>query len=216
MEITTNSGREQIDGLPNSCPFCHFLIRPIPLYGLHVGIYHEMDVFMACPNSSCKKGFIAYYFYESVNNEFRYSGRTIAGTISLKEIPTSVSDISSQFGVIYNQAFAAEQQSLFEICGVGYRKALEFLIKDYAILKNPSDKEKIEKKMLMACINDYVNDVRIKAVAKRAVWLGNDETHYIKKWEGNNLNDLKKLIDLTIHWIEMEKLTEGFETDMPE
>ena len=68
----------------------------------------------------------------------------------------------------------------------------------------------------MACINDYVNDTRIKSVAKRAVWLGNDETHYIRKWEGKNLEDMKKLIDLTVHWIEMEKLTESFEDDMPD
>ena len=31
-----------------------------------------------------------------------------------------------------------------------------------------------------------------------------------------NLTDLKKLIDLTLHWVEMEKLTESFEDEMPE
>ncbi len=31
-----------------------------------------------------------------------------------------------------------------------------------------------------------------------------------------NLQDLKKLIELTVHWIEMEKLTESFEAEMPE
>ena len=103
-----------------------------------------------------------------------------------------------------------------EICGVGYRKAIEFLIKDYTIGKDPASRITIEKKMLMVCINDYVDDNRIKSVAKRAVWLGNDETHYVKKWAGKNLGDLKKLIDLTVHWIEMEKLSESFEADMPD
>ncbi|UOQ96168.1 DUF4145 domain-containing protein [Hymenobacter sp. 5317J-9] len=216
MEITTNSGRAEINGLPNHCPFCHYLIRPIPLYGLNIGQNQQLDVFMACPNSICKKGFIAYYNYNYINNDYNYSGGMTSGNIIRKEIPTSVSGISTQFGVIYNQAFAAEQQSLFEICGVGYRKALEFLIKDYAIEKEPSKQETIEKKALMACINEYVNDTRIKLVATRAVWLGNDETHYVRKWEGKNLDDLKRLIDLTMHWIEMEKLTEGFGVDMPE
>ena len=102
-----------------------------------------------------------------------------------------------------------------EICGVGYRKALEFLIKDYAILNYPQQKETIEKKLLGQCIKEFVTDEKVKIVATRAVWLGNDETHYIRKWEGKNLDDLKKLIELTVHWIEMEALTKSFEQDMP-
>ncbi len=47
----------------------------------------------------------------------------------------------------------------------------------------------------------------LREIAKRAAWLGNDETHYVRKWEGKDLEDLKRLISLTIHWIEMEKLT---------
>jgi len=70
--------------------------------------------------------------------------------------------------------------------------------------------------LLAKVIGDYVSDNNIKSVAKRAVWLGNDETHYIRKWEGKDLNDLKKLIDLTVHWIEMEVLTASFEEEMPE
>ena len=69
---------------------------------------------------------------------------------------------------------------------------------------------------LANCIKEFVTDERIKSVAKRAVWLGNDETHYVRKWETKNLVDLKKLISLTVHWIEMEKLTESFEEEMPE
>ncbi|MBK7871124.1 MAG: DUF4145 domain-containing protein [Saprospiraceae bacterium] len=133
-----------------------------------------------------------------------------------KVFSETISSISPSFSTIYNQAIFAEQNGLNEICGVGYRKALEFLIKDYSILSNPQDKEKIEKKLLGACIDQYVTDSRLKAVSKRAVWLGNDETHYIRKWEGKNLDDLKRLIDLTIHWIEMEALTKSFEDEMPE
>src|SRR5690606_5384417 len=128
----------------------------------------------------------------------------------------SIEEISPSFVQIYNESYSAEQQGLIEICGVGFRKALEFLIKDYSILNNPSEEDKILKMRLANCIKDYVSDERIKKVAKRAVWLGNDETHYVRKWETKNLQDLKKLIELTVHWIEMEKLTESFETDMPE
>lgn len=145
-----------------------------------------------------------------------FNGEGTRGNLIGREFSETVNEISNIFTTIYNQAYAAEQQNLTEICGVGYRKALEFLIKDYAILNKPAEKEKIEKKLLGPCITEYVDDAKVKSVAKRAVWLGNDETHYIRKWEGKNLEDLKKLIDLTIHWIEMEALTKSFETDMPE
>ena len=45
-------------------------------------------------------------------------------------------------------------------------------------------------------------------VAKRAVWLGNDETHYVRVWADKDVNNLKHLIDLTIRWIENEIETE--------
>ena len=206
-----NGGTTTIYKHPEECPFCHHKITPINIYGYRNGNF--LDVLQQCPNSSCNKSFIAYYNY-GANTIF--SGNTSIGSLVGKEFSDTVSTISPNFALIYNQAYSAEQQSLTEICGVGYRKSLEFLIKDYLIKKNPADTEKIEKKMLGPCISELVDDSRIKSVAKRAVWLGNDETHYVKKWEGKNLDDLKKLIDLTVHWIEMEALTESFEAEMPE
>ncbi len=50
----------------------------------------------------------------------------------------------------------------------------------------------------------------------RAVWLGNDQTHYLRKWEDKDLADLKRLIQLTLHWIEMDELTKKTLEDMPE
>jgi len=52
-----------------------------------------------------------------------------------KAFPKEVEKYSKNFIVIYNQAFTAEINGLTEICGLGYRKAFEFLIKDYLIKK---------------------------------------------------------------------------------
>jgi hypothetical protein len=174
-----------------------------------------MEVFMNCPNENCSKSFIGYYNFSSGNNwNFNYG--TSQGNLIGKSFNEVIVEISPMFEIIYNQAFSAEQQNLKEISGVGYRKALEFLIKDYLIARDEKTKDKILKMRLGNCIKDLVEDTRIKTVAKRAVWLGNDETHYLRKWEGKDLSDLKKLIDLTVHWIEMEKLTESFEDEMPD
>jgi hypothetical protein len=166
---------------------------------------------MFCPNEDCGKVFIGYYRLNPPSPVPQFSGETTKGTLETKKFSEKINEISSAFVKIYDQAYIAEQQDLKEICGVGYRKALEFLIKDYVILNHDDEKEKIEKTQLGNVIENFVNDTRIQSVAKRAAWLGNDETHYIRKWEGKNLDDLKKLIDLTVHWIEMETLTSCFE-----
>ena len=104
------------------------------------------------------------------------------------------------------------------ICGPGYRKSLEFLMKDYAKAGagNEERREEIERMPLAACINAFSRDDRIKAMAGRATWLGNDETHYVRKWEAKDLSDLKKLIDLTVFWVSAELLTKELETGMPD
>jgi len=211
--VNTNSGQKIINKMPDECPFCHRAVLPNAIHGYIVDSC--MDVFMSCPNEDCSSSFTGSYTFSSGNNwDFDY--KTSQGNLIRKDFNDVVIEISSMFETIYNEAYSAEQQNLMEISGVGYRKALEFLIKDYLISNDEKSKDKIQKMRLGNCINDLVEDKRIKSVAKRAVWLGNDETHYLRKWEGKDLTDLKKLIDLTVHWIEMEKLTESFEDEMPE
>lgn len=53
---------------------------------------------------------------------------------SCKEFDSEIQEISPSFVKIYNQALAAEELNLSEIAGMGYRKSLEFLIKDFAYL----------------------------------------------------------------------------------
>jgi hypothetical protein len=137
------------------------------------------------------------------------------GTLVARAFNPSITELSPNFVEIYNQAFIAEQQNLSQICGVGYRKALEFLVKDFCIKYNPDDEENIKVAKLAYCIETYVGSEKIEQVAKRAVWLGNDETHYVRTWVNKDLSDLKSLIDLTIYWAEMEELTRRLEIDMP-
>ena len=92
------------------------------------------------------------------------------------QLPESVVDVSSNFVEIYNQALAAEAFGLDQITGIGLRKALEFLIKDFLINQNPQSADEVKAKMLGKCIDENVTDANIKATAKLATWLGNDET----------------------------------------
>lgn len=124
--------------------------------------------------------------------------------------------MSSRFIKIYNQALIAEKNNLNEICGLGYRKAFEILLKDYLIKKNStSEHEKIKIMPVSQCINSYVTSDEIKLLSHRVFWLGNDHAHYIKKWKGKSLKDLKKLIDLAINWIEIHEELLKVQKSMP-
>lgn len=209
--ITHNEYAENIDKYPDICPHCHKYQIPKYISGLDYYNFGTkiVEAFFQCTNSDCNKGFIAYY-YKGVLREISI------GVFLEKEFSEIIKTISPQFSIIYNQAYFAQQNMLDQITGVGYRKALEFLIKDYAIKNNPSEEKSIKKTPLMQVINKHIGDTNIKNVAKRAVWLGNDETHYIRVWEDKDLSFLKQLIDLTIHWIEAEELTKTMMEEMPD
>lgn len=181
------------------CPFCHSKVTPTYLF------LDEGKIYASCPNAMCKKHFVL-----SQDSGNRFVIVEPNASPKNKEFSEIINSISSQFVSIYNQAYFAEQINLDQICGVGYRKALEFLIKDYLISKETDEqiKDIIKKKFLNNCIQDHVQNDNIKNVAKRAVWLGNDETHYVRVWANKDVNNLKQLIDLTVRWIENEVETE--------
>lgn len=204
---------------PENCPLCHRQIMPIRR---NVSFNSERDlsigndslqIVFECPHLKCRSIFITSYFEEFGSYHVRGSRPWNSVDEVFSEI---IESTSKDFTIIYNQASSAEQQKLDMICGAGYRRALEFLIKDYLIGKNKEQDGEIKKSLLGTLIEQKIDNQKIKIVAKRAVWLGNDETHYTRRWGSKDVQDLKMLIDLTVKWIEMEKLTEKLLEDMPE
>jgi hypothetical protein len=118
--------------------------------------------------------------------------------------------LSPSFAGLYKQALAADHHDLTDVFGMALRKALEFLIKDYAITQHPAEAAAIKSTLLGAVIKKYVSDPNIKACAERATWLGNDETHYERRWVGHDVTDLRTLIQLTLNWITNEQLTKKY------
>lgn len=190
---------------PIECPYCHTRIVPRYL------VCDDRIVFAKCPNSKCDKHLLLLM-------DLYNSCTTIQPTYApaIKQFSEIIKTISPEFESIYNQAYYAEQVGLDQICGVGYRKSLEFLIKDYLIsnIEDEAEIEIIKNKFLGNCIQEDVVDANIKNVAKRAVWLGNDETHYVRKWLDKDVTNLKQLIDLTVRWIENEVETRRIVEEM--
>jgi len=134
------------------------------------------------------------------------------------EFSQSIKSLSPSFCEIFKQSCVAEENSLDQIAGPGYRKSLEFLIKDYLVsykYKDEETKQKTVKQSLLGkCISDHVDENRIKQCAARATWLGNDETHYTRKWNEKNIGHLKELISMTVGWIDLVIQSDQYLEDM--
>jgi len=212
-----NSGQNvNFDKLPDECPSCHKKVTlnySQAFLNTKVYDYRALQIIYRCPNENCFNAFIGYYSGSYPNFFFKF---VKPYEFIPKEFSEIIKTVSFEFCTIYNQAYDAEQGGLTVVCGAGYRKALEFLIKDYLINKNPGAAEKIRGEFLGNVIKNRVDHPQLKVVAKRATWLGNDESHYERKWQDKDIADLKDLIDLTIRWVEADKLTEKLLQDMPE
>ncbi len=213
-----------------TCPICKHEVDPQLMQGAYESLLHvggvgaikNLQVVFRCPRSACQKLYIGSYTGQPTTTALEPAQ---FGYWTLREVQPSkpyeedfdpkIQEISSAFVRLYNQAFAAEHYGLDEICGVGYGKSLEFLVKDYLCLRDPIKTDEIKAKSLSSCIKNFVDDPKLKSVAERAVWLRNDETHYIRKWDDKDLRDLKITINLVVHWIMAEVLTAQLEADMP-
>ena len=209
-----------VDAYPEVCPICHHAIQAKFLVNTalsHPDFPEKQEILSACfrcPRSSCGNPFISYFLYPHPGNtRWRYS-RSVPKRYVPPVFDERIKKLSPQFVQIYGQALQAGRTGLDEIHGVGLRKALEFLIKDYCIFKNPNKNDEIKKTFLGNCIKAYVTDTNIKVCAERATWLGNDETHYLRQWNTHDIKDLERLITLTCNWIVNEQMTDEYVSSM--
>jgi hypothetical protein len=197
---------------------CHTSIKP-EYFGHQLITTDHMrgpftQVVYQCTKNDCKKLFLSDYVAER-EHPIGYTHRLILiGSSPSKpkvdKVPSEITQISDQYAEIFKQSAEAESHNLNQVAGIGYRKALEFLVKDYLISEEPEKKADIETQQLSRVINNYVKSTNIKSCAERATWLGNDEAHYLRKWENHDIEDLKRLLQLTENWIVTELQTKQY------
>ena len=89
---------------------------------------------------------------------------------------------------------------------------MEFLVKDYAIYKNNEKEEIIKNTWMSDCIKTYIDNEQIKTLAEKSEWIGNDETHYVRKQEDRDINDMKRFIDAMTYFISMSLIVDDAST----
>ena len=201
---------------PHICPCCSTAYSSNPSFSGFfkntLGTMHLYCLFF-CP--ACEDAFLVTYdFIDDI--DYDECVGNIAVQYPFPNNTTSFSDklseLSPKFVEIYHQAEQAENAGLSELCGIGYRKALEFLVKDYAIAQHPDKESEIISSFLGKCIHEYIDNPKIEALATASTWIGNDETHYVRKHENYNVQDLKRFLTTTIAYVECElNLAEAFD-----
>jgi hypothetical protein len=141
------------------CPFCHQGMKPIMLNNTHGDIISGKIQFFIitwrCPLKSCSELVITKYVFASVIKDhvlsYGFNG-FFNGSPILPTWPEFIKTLKngnpedpskpgvSKFQEIYSQSLSAEQRQLNEIAGIGFRRSLEFLIKDFAIQEHPEEK----------------------------------------------------------------------------
>lgn len=197
----------------DTCPICKNKISPVLLHSV---VYDKdttpyVSLFQYC--TGCHSTFISNYIaYAPEGPTARVAPTKYLGSepnhFAKQEFDPKIIELSPQFDKIYNQALAAEFSGLDEIAGLGYRKALEFLIKDFAIHEHPDDEETIKAKPLAQCIKTYITNENVTTLAERSTWIGNDEAHYIRKQEDRDVSDMKDFIQAIVYFIGMILITE--------
>jgi len=220
MSLRGSNHKVHLDEVPRECPICHHSISPRRAAAVHTSEAPRAGrahVLYQCSNARCASGFIAVHEYAAHEKTNDYYGlkRVWPRTAKPLDVPESVTSVSPDFVRIQEQALEAEAHELDQVVGIALRKALEFLIKDFVIHCKPADADKVRKTLLGQVIKDFVDDPNIKACAARAAWLGNDEAHYVRRWEDKDVSDLKKLIRLSVNWVDSVLLTEEYTRDMP-
>lgn len=190
------------------CPHCGIESRPSTqkLNNMHFPNRENYQVLYLHECPGCNSQFITIQDRAIGSEGFlltliKYPTETLPFTDSIRHL-------SPEFTKIYNQAFCAEQLGLHDICGMGYRKAVEFLIKDYCILEHQESEEEIKPMLLSQVISKYISDNQVKTLASRCAWLGNDEAHYVRLHTDRSFEDLKVFIHALIQYIEWQRTYE--------
>lgn len=192
-----NSITKQID-LPDVCPLCGFAIDPRIISASSAEIYRTNNlvttVTLQCPQ--CEN---IFHIDEAADGEL-----IVIPQKPHFDLDEKIKILYPKFSKIYIQSLQAQAEELTEICGMGYRKALENLVKSYLVAKNPSDMQKILQEPLAQSIQKIGNET-IQVLAKAGAWLGNDQVHLSKKHPEYDVETMKEFIKVLASIIIQEK-----------
>ena len=199
--LTLNEGTYHIAfETVDECPICHKSITPNYLYS-HAEETKYVAVFNQCPG--CKRTFISRYMQtiqtmknRSIDYHVLNYVRSLPVEYKKHDFGAAIDKLCPSFSEIYNQSAHAEQLGLTHICGMGYRKAIEYLLKAYCQTLFP---DMDVSKMHLSDVIKKIDDGKISALAFAAKEIGNGEAHISRT--DYSLEDMKNFINAIVYFV---------------
>lgn len=191
--------------VPKVCPHCHKEMLPTIVSKSEITKSGNQKVFALLLRCHiCSSFYAAEYIYSNRSGNINQTlvPYHYSPTVDL-DIPSNIKEISENFESIYTQSETAYQLNLKQIAGMGYRKSIEFLIKDFLIFLNPKDTDKILKLTLDNAISQIDNE-KLQNLARMTNYLANDQVHIRTLHPTKDIDDLRDFLKNLVLLISFE------------
>ncbi|PCE01364.1 hypothetical protein CKY11_06465 [Enterococcus hirae] len=197
-EFNSTTGDYHLIEIPTLCPLCGVGFGPNNAVQSTFNSGEDFFIFMTHKCNVCSKYSLSL---QKVNGD-ETNLLILYPKGQERSFDTLICDLSPRFVTMYNSAFKAEQNESIDLAGIGYRAAMELLIKDYALEFELASYEEIAKLNLNRAIDKFFRhdtDGFISADVVRI--LGNGYAHWDKNEQELDLQTLKAYLDIFIQTI---------------
>lgn len=190
---------------PQACPHCGFGNDAIPEDTNYFYLDSDQIIFRhlwRC--TSCNKKYFSLSKYKNGSTDSDNPAPIIFVYPSTEANYKSdiIEKFSPRFIEMYNQSLSAELRNDLDLASMGFRAALEILVKDYAINELHADEDVVCKNSLYDAIGEYLKTPDLVASADVVRILGNDYVHYKRKYPEHDFVLLKSYMDIFINQVE--------------
>lgn len=193
--------------VPDFCPHCGKIMELEQVYVKHNSLSNTFLLTAKCTIDDCKKFFALEYTTRIASTGYRHLDELIPYSYNgfqEPDISENIINLSPIFAETFLQASIAEGKTLNQVSGIGFRKAFEYLVKDFASHQNPDRIEDIRKNNVNNVIDMFYKEMpKLKELLHITRKIGNDETHYYREYNDIDVQDLKKLITNFSLYIDM-------------
>ena len=196
------------------CPLCHFGmdLSQYSWRNFHDWSHADQQDFSifsmyVCPH--CHRGFVVVHKMV-VSGGCEGAGECVVREesqaayphiVKLSDMDDVVYSVSPKFYDVYQQCLTAKANGLYDLYGMGFRKAVEYLVTDFAIKMRPEENDKIRDMSLHNRIMRYISDDDVRKTLLACKLLGNNEVHYDNSNTSDDMILFEKLIGDVIRYI---------------
>lgn len=187
---------------PSTCPFCGIETDATVISVTQIVHRKDSTLFVvSCQCTHCENRFVALYERVKTTDKDGLEYIEVLPRPKGKALPACLSTISPRFEDAHSEAEGAETFGFTNLAAIGYRRALEILIKDFAIVELGKSEEEVASKKLEVAIATYLQQEQLMNTADVVRILGNDHTHYKEKYPEHDFSLLKHYYDIFLRLV---------------